>query len=208
MPRHKCLDERVGINAASGEGAVGRSARRLMSENLREWRVLLQFRNASPQESSAKVGGAGLGMSRLRGCHRPATIVVTASRIAHRKPRRIRHSAVAGMCSLAHAAGMRLPSRRGQRHRDEIPRDGKQQQKSRSQAIHRLRRRREPTPASASIDQNLTKTQAVAVGEFLLEFTDRTRKRIAKGQVLALASCTLVPLAVKPALTSSPPASG
>ena len=115
----------------------------MQPENLCEWRIFLEFGNASPDELSAEVGGVWLRVSPLRSGNRAAAIVVTATEIANRRPRRVRERpAVAGVRSLAHAAGMRLLGRGRQRHRYKIPQHGEKQQKSRSQAMHTFERSR------------------------------------------------------------------
>jgi hypothetical protein len=142
--------------------------------------MLLKFRNAGADEWPTNARGARLRMSRLRGRHRAAAIVVAAAGIVNRGPRGIHdRPAVARMRRLAHTAGMRLLGHGRQRQRDKIAHDDEQQQKPGSQTMHvscgaGARRPPRAVPLSSenpnpevppSIEQNLEPAQAQGTPE-------------------------------------------
>lgn len=144
MPPHECLianqqDERAGINTASGEGTIRRSASGLQREPFSGRRVFLKFRNAA-DHFPAEGRHSRLRVSPLRRRYGAAAIVVTTACIMNRKPRRVRDRApMARTRRRAHTAGMRFLRRGRQRQRDKVPHQHEQQQKSGSQAMHGFR---------------------------------------------------------------------
>jgi hypothetical protein len=154
--------QRVGINTASGEGAIRkrRSAARLQRVTFSDRRVLPQFHNAA-NHFPAETCRAWLRMCPVGHRYRTATIVVTATRIVNHQPRRFCDpAAVAGMRRLTNTAGMRLPRRNRQRQWDEVPHQHEQQKKSGSQAMH-ISGSPGVSPAVASA-ASITKSRAVA----------------------------------------------
>jgi len=167
MSRHECpgtnaKPQHVGINAASGEGAVRRSASRLQRKAFFDRMLFPKFLSAA-DNLSAKACRPRLRMSPLRRRHRAATFVVAAARIVDRKPRRIHNrAAVARMRSLADTAGMRrLPGGR-QRQRDKVPHNREQQQKSGSQAMHASRENPNKKIQTTKCAQHRTNSQTHA----------------------------------------------
>jgi hypothetical protein len=140
----------------------------LQRETFTDWRVFPKFQNpvnlfsADARRSWLRVGPLGRR-------HRTAAIVVTATGIMNRVPRRIRHAtAVARVRRLAHTAGMRLSRRNRQRQRDEVPRQHEQKKKSGSQAMH-ISSSAGVLPAVAKFAQHRTNSRAVAIERYELD---------------------------------------